>query len=204
MNNLQVLNLYNNAITGTLPTELGNMNNLGSLFLNNNFITGIVPTEIGEMAGLTSLTLHENDLEGMMPDSICDSGVIVTADSFTNPPEIYCSCCLAHSVIDDCDNCDAECSDVDLALTTDDLPEETSFSLRNIGTDSTVWNVMWIYESRGVTTYYTSRVCPTNCYHFSLEDPHFFGSYHLEFEGELVSSGGEFTVSSNAYFGNCE
>ena len=82
------------------------------------------------------------------------------------------------------------------------LTEETSFVLNNTETDFTVWNVTAV-EEKQVTTSYISEVCPTSCYKFviqdsfgdgiccSLEDG--FGGYTLNFQGEVIASGGYFT-----------
>ena len=42
-------------ITGTIPTEIGNLNTLRILYLHNNRITGTVPTEIGNLENLGML-----------------------------------------------------------------------------------------------------------------------------------------------------
>merc|ERR1712187_1056402 len=62
LNSLLELTLYNNAITGTLPTELGNLNELEYLYLYNNAITGTLPTELGNLNELFHLFLYCNSI----------------------------------------------------------------------------------------------------------------------------------------------
>merc|ERR1712176_539405 len=72
-----------------------------------------------------------------------------------------------------------------------------------------MWSVNDL-ESGATTTTYTSNVCPTDCYRFLIEDS--FGDgiccdvgqgeYSLFYQGELVSSGGEFGYSTEVYVGD--
>lgn len=204
--------LSHNRINGTLPTEFGNMN-VVELRLENNFLSGTVPTEFGEMGQLSSLSLQENNLGGIIPETICNNEVKVTADSFTNPPEIDCSCCVGNFVGggNDCNNnCTVACTVIELTLTTDEFPHETSFSLTSTETDDAtpVWNVMML-QPKSISNY-TSNICPTKCYRFLIEDTfgdgicceYHRGEYSLYYDGELVSLGGDFMYSSVAYVGD--
>ena len=42
---------YNNQLTGSIPTKLGQLTHLESLNLNNNQLTGTIPTELGQLTG---------------------------------------------------------------------------------------------------------------------------------------------------------
>ena len=44
---LNVFDVDNNALTGTIPTELGNLINIVELDLDINKLTGTIPTEFG-------------------------------------------------------------------------------------------------------------------------------------------------------------
>ncbi|OAD22816.1 putative leucine rich repeat protein, partial [Candidatus Thiomargarita nelsonii] len=64
---LTVLYLYSNKLTGSIPTELGNLTYLQVLWLSGNNLTGSIPTELGNLAQLTALYLHNNKLCGEIP-----------------------------------------------------------------------------------------------------------------------------------------
>ena len=65
--NLQELRLQDNRLTGPIPTELGNLTNLRELHLDNNQLTGIIPAELGNLANLQILLLGRNQLTGFIP-----------------------------------------------------------------------------------------------------------------------------------------
>ncbi|MBC6481851.1 MAG: putative Ig domain-containing protein [Hormoscilla sp. GM7CHS1pb] len=64
------LSLTNNSLTGTIPSELGELSNLTKLRLHNNEITGTIPTELGELANLQILGLSANALTGTIPPEL--------------------------------------------------------------------------------------------------------------------------------------
>ena len=68
--NVTSLSLPDNNLTGTLPTELGNLTSLTTLDLSENSISGTIPPQIGRLASLTSLNLSSNQLDGVIPQTI--------------------------------------------------------------------------------------------------------------------------------------
>ena len=50
---LTVLDLGDNALTGTIPPEVGQLAHLGYLDLSFNRLSGEVPPELGRLASLT-------------------------------------------------------------------------------------------------------------------------------------------------------
>ncbi|KAL3933377.1 MAG: hypothetical protein SGBAC_010427 [Bacillariaceae sp.] len=79
------LNFFNNALGGTLPSEIGLLQKLGWFHLlfsctfrgclhivceAQNNVGGSIPSEIGEMTSLTSLVLASNKLTGNIPATI--------------------------------------------------------------------------------------------------------------------------------------
>ena len=48
---------YSNQLSGTIPTQLGQLTNLQYLNLNNNQLSGTIPVELGQLTELTDLTL---------------------------------------------------------------------------------------------------------------------------------------------------
>ena len=65
--NLQSLDLGDNELTGEIPAELVSLANLQSLVLGWNELTGEIPTELGNLAKLQSLNLGRNELTGQIP-----------------------------------------------------------------------------------------------------------------------------------------
>ena len=93
-----------------------------------------------------------------------------------------------------------------LKLKTDGWPEETSFSLTNIQTGEIVWSVSNL-EPQQTTVYTAEDIDPTDCFHFLIEDSAGDGilgggGYFLYYQGELVSSGGDFGSSAEVFVGN--
>ena len=58
------LDLDNNGLTGTIPTQLGHLANLRLLLLDGNQLTGSIPAQLDNLASLEVLVLHDNQLTG--------------------------------------------------------------------------------------------------------------------------------------------
>ena len=74
LTNLTELNLYGNQLTGSIPPEIGNLTNLTYMNLGSNQLTGSIPSEIGNLTNLYGLSLRYNQLTGIIPDEICNQG----------------------------------------------------------------------------------------------------------------------------------
>lgn len=63
------LDLFDNAFTGSIPSELGRLTNLGLLDLAENAFSGTLPTEMVLMTSLYKLQLHQTNgtLTGKLP-----------------------------------------------------------------------------------------------------------------------------------------
>ena len=70
--NLEELLLTRNQLSGEIPPELGSLANLEWLRLNNNQLTGEIPAELGRLTNLTVLRLAGNQLTGCVPASLQD------------------------------------------------------------------------------------------------------------------------------------
>ena len=64
------LNLYNNNLTGTIPSEIGYLSSLTRLDLTYNQLTGNIPSEIGNLTNLTFFSLKDNAFNGTIPSEI--------------------------------------------------------------------------------------------------------------------------------------
>ncbi|PQQ20162.1 hypothetical protein Pyn_40338 [Prunus yedoensis var. nudiflora] len=68
--NLQLLNLSSNNLTGTMPKKLFTLSSLTiSLSMSNNFLTGSLPSEVGDLVNLAELDVSGNKLSGTIPES---------------------------------------------------------------------------------------------------------------------------------------
>ena len=64
--------LDNNQLTGSIPTELGNLSSLEYLSLPNNQLTGSIPTELSNLSNLLWINLYGNQLTGCIPPALED------------------------------------------------------------------------------------------------------------------------------------
>ncbi len=66
------LSLYDNNLSGHIPSELGDLASLKFLDLGKNHLSGQIPRELGNLTYLTSLLLDENELIGTIPPELGD------------------------------------------------------------------------------------------------------------------------------------
>ncbi|XVF64108.1 hypothetical protein PTKIN_Ptkin09bG0140800 [Pterospermum kingtungense] len=69
LDQLRVLSLQNNSLTGSIP-DLSGLINLKSLFLDHNFFTGSFPLSILSLHRLRTLDFSYNNLTGPIPSSL--------------------------------------------------------------------------------------------------------------------------------------
>ncbi len=67
---LTELSIEDNALTGTIPPEIGLFDSLVKLSLNSNAIEGELPTTLGLLSGLQDLSVHRNFLTGTLPTEL--------------------------------------------------------------------------------------------------------------------------------------
>merc|ERR1712207_138846 len=107
----------------------------------------------------------------------------------------------------DCNDCDSECTDVYWRITTDQNPEETVTYFESDDALTLLMNYT-IMEEADTTYHYTASICPERCYYFYIGDDdgiccdHGEGSYSLVYQGEVVTSGGDFQNFIHAQVGN--
>ena len=68
-NKVVELDLAYNNLTGTLPSEIGDLEHLEFLSFWENSISGILPTEIGNLTELRVVSFERNNFTGELPDS---------------------------------------------------------------------------------------------------------------------------------------
>ncbi len=64
---LEWLGLPRNQLTGPIPAELGRLTNLEVLGLDGNQLTGTIPPQLSNLTSLRWLALHNNQLTGSIP-----------------------------------------------------------------------------------------------------------------------------------------
>jgi len=72
LDDLVVLELQENALTGKIYTDIGNLKKMEYFKLESNFLEGEIPTEIGMLQELEHIQLGYNNLIGSIPESIGD------------------------------------------------------------------------------------------------------------------------------------
>jgi len=67
---LQILSLSVNRRSGSIPPEMGNLSHLTQLYLAQNQLSGSIPVQIGNLTNLTQLNLQVNQLTGSITPQI--------------------------------------------------------------------------------------------------------------------------------------
>ena len=70
LTNLTNLNLYSKRLSGSIPAQLGSLTNLTTLDLARNQLTGPIPTQLSQLTNLTILRLDGNQLTGPIPTQL--------------------------------------------------------------------------------------------------------------------------------------
>jgi len=70
LKNLTRLFLDHNQISGNIPPNLGKLSNLEQLFLDSNYLDGNIPAEIGNLNNLVYLVIDDNNLDGTIPKEL--------------------------------------------------------------------------------------------------------------------------------------
>ncbi|GAB4833111.1 hypothetical protein Ancab_031357 [Ancistrocladus abbreviatus] len=72
LSQLQILDFMWNQINGSIPKEIGNISSLELLLLNGNKLSGFLPDELGQLSHLNRLQLDENNISGSLPTSFAN------------------------------------------------------------------------------------------------------------------------------------
>ena len=64
------VDLRDNALAGSIPSDLGSLTNVRWLILSSNALTGTIPGALGSLGNLESLSLWRNELTGSIPSDL--------------------------------------------------------------------------------------------------------------------------------------
>ncbi|XP_062016948.1 receptor-like protein 7 [Rosa rugosa] len=64
---LQLLNLSNNILIGSIPSSIGNWTGLESLDLSNNHLSGEIPRSLEQLTSISAFNVSHNHLRGPVP-----------------------------------------------------------------------------------------------------------------------------------------
>jgi len=84
LTSLTALSLWSNSIGGTIPSSLSNLANLEILELDSNELTGSIPTQLGSITSLTELYLSSNNLDGAIPSELSGLTNLEILDLYEN------------------------------------------------------------------------------------------------------------------------
>ena len=73
---LEDLRIGDNELTGTIPTQIGNLRNLERFWAYTNQLTGKIPTQIGQLSLLHDLAIDDNRLSGAIPKQLASCPLI--------------------------------------------------------------------------------------------------------------------------------
>jgi hypothetical protein len=91
---VNVLEFYDNGLTGSIPSEISDLPYLAYLMLSEDNLTGPIPPEIGNLTNLHTLTLSGNQLSGPIPPELDNLTNLQSLDLSDNqlsgsiPPEL--------------------------------------------------------------------------------------------------------------------
>ncbi|KAL7212601.1 hypothetical protein ACSBR2_015315 [Camellia fascicularis] len=92
--NLQLFVAFHNSLVGSIPTSIGRLEALQAFDLSQNQLSGLIPREIGNLTNLEELLLFNNLLVGKIPSELGHCRKLVLVNIYTNqftgsiPPEL--------------------------------------------------------------------------------------------------------------------
>ncbi|KAF8681963.1 hypothetical protein HU200_045418 [Digitaria exilis] len=92
---LKVLCLVNTSISGVIPESIGKLENLTKLYLDNNRLLGFIPSSVGNLTKLITLSAPNNNFGGSIPRHIGKLNSLTSLDFSWNylngsiPKEVF-------------------------------------------------------------------------------------------------------------------
>ena len=134
--------LASNQLTGTIPSQLGNLSTLTSLILSGNQLSGNIPTQLGSIDPLNTLYLDGNPLSGCIPNALSS----VESNDLERLGLPFCACTNTIALPDPEDpNLDADCT---ILLTAKDTLRGTAPLNWTTTTLITSWNGITVSNNR--------------------------------------------------------
>jgi hypothetical protein len=103
LTNLTWLNIGSNQLSGSIPPEIGDLTNLTHIFLDDNQLSGEIPNEIGNLSNLEYLRLNDNQLSGDIPSEIVNLFILdrlyLQNNQLQSIPDNFCDIYYNISVI---------------------------------------------------------------------------------------------------------
>ncbi|CAJ1951672.1 unnamed protein product [Cylindrotheca closterium] len=84
LSSLGLADLSANALWGEIPSEVGKLSALSELFLENNRFSGTVSTEVGRLSSLKYLWLFNNTFSGTLPSEVGNLSALLGLWLFDN------------------------------------------------------------------------------------------------------------------------
>mmetsp|Transcript_18145 Transcript_18145/g.30063 ORF Transcript_18145/g.30063 Transcript_18145/m.30063 type:complete len:763 (-) Transcript_18145:75-2363(-) len=96
LNKLILLELDNNELSGSIPSEIGALSTLTYLLLNRNNVVGTVPSEVQLLPNLDIFLVDRTNLVGDL-SAMClerqHKPEIAAANCYGDTPQVVCTCC---------------------------------------------------------------------------------------------------------------
>ncbi|XP_010273494.1 PREDICTED: probable leucine-rich repeat receptor-like serine/threonine-protein kinase At3g14840 isoform X2 [Nelumbo nucifera] len=67
---LEIISIFGNRVSGSIPKELGSMTTLRELILEANRMSGVLPPELGNLINLERLVISSNNFTGQFPERL--------------------------------------------------------------------------------------------------------------------------------------
>ena len=94
LHDLEILSMVDCNVTGTLPTQLSKLEILRSLDVSGTRISGTVPVEYGKLSRLIFLQIQETNISGSIPTAVCQSFLANRASDgiVVDCSQVLCDC----------------------------------------------------------------------------------------------------------------